>query len=119
MLMVCSSSNLSCLEGMPLTLRVEMRDNIALGVRRGRFKIGQAEMRTEIFEPLILAIISLVREQIRLIGGSATSGAPCWWLRTEPVLGQQNQSSHKFVRSSFAAGKWLDCCDSGSCHDRS
>lgn len=60
-------------EGEPLTLRVEMPDNVALGVRRGRFKIGQADMRTEIFEPVILDIISLVREQIRLIGGSVTA----------------------------------------------
>ena len=49
-------------EGKPLTLRMEMRDNVALGVRRGRFEIGQAEMRTEIFEPVILGIINLVRE---------------------------------------------------------
>ncbi|KAF2199489.1 actin-like ATPase domain-containing protein [Delitschia confertaspora ATCC 74209] len=59
--------------GEPLSVRVDLPDDTSLGIRRGRLKISQTEMATEIFEPIIIDVLGLVREQIRMAGGTTVA----------------------------------------------
>jgi len=55
-------------DGEPLSLPVDMSDDVSLGVRRGRLRISQTSMASAIFDPVISDILALVNEQITMAG---------------------------------------------------
>lgn len=60
-------------EGEPLSIRVELPNDLAKNIRRNRFRISQTEMKNEVFEPIIKDVIDLVQEQISMTGGNVAA----------------------------------------------
>ncbi|KAI8932989.1 hypothetical protein NX059_009643 [Plenodomus lindquistii] len=57
----------------PLLINVALADDAAKNIRRGRLRIPHADMKKQVFEPIIKDVIDEVKDQIRLAQGNVAA----------------------------------------------